>query len=224
MSQTASAPGPGDPTKMARLRELLSRHQEKGWDEAWKDEATPWDAGTMQPALQELVESSDLDLPRSGRALAPGCGRGYDAVYIAKSLGLETIGIDISPTAIKAANEYKRAVDPSANVRFEETNFFAINDASFGLVYDYTFFVALPPSMRPEWGTQMGTLVKPGGFLITLVYPILPYTDAGPPFYVRPEHYEDALGSTWRKIWDRVPEKTLEAHVGRERMIVWQRL
>ncbi|KAI0663061.1 S-adenosyl-L-methionine-dependent methyltransferase [Cubamyces menziesii] len=160
---------PGDPTKITRLRELLSRHQEKGWDEAWKDEATPWDAGTMQPALQELVESSELDLPKSGRALVPGCGRGYDAVFVARSLGLETIGIDISPTAIEAANEYKRAVDPTANVRFEETSFFALNDTSFELVYDYTFFVALPLSMRPEWGIQMGKIVKHGGFLITLV-------------------------------------------------------
>ena len=86
------------------------------------------------------------------------------------------------------------------------------------------FFVALPLSMRPEWGIQMGKIVKHGGFLITLVYPMLPYTDAGPPFYVRPEHYEEALGPGWIKVWDRVPEKTLETHVGKERMIVWQRL
>ena len=45
------------------------------WRMRRKDEATPWDAGTMQPALQELVESSELDLPKSGRALVPGCGR-----------------------------------------------------------------------------------------------------------------------------------------------------
>ena len=70
----------------------------------------------------------------------------------------------------------------------------------------------------------MGKLVRPGAFLITLVYPMLPYTEAGPPFYVRPEHYEDALGPTWTKVWDKVPEKTLETHVGKERMIVWQKL
>jgi hypothetical protein len=29
--------------------------------------------------------------------------RGYDAVYIAAKLGLETVGMDISPTAINAA-------------------------------------------------------------------------------------------------------------------------
>jgi hypothetical protein len=29
--------------------------------------------------------------------------RGYDAVYIAAKLGLETVGMDISPTAIRAA-------------------------------------------------------------------------------------------------------------------------
>ena len=36
------------------------------------------------------------------RAIVPGCGRGYDAAYFAR-LGLETWGVDISPTAVDAA-------------------------------------------------------------------------------------------------------------------------
>jgi len=35
---------------------------------------TPWDAGESQPSLREAIENSGLDLPRSGRALIPGCG------------------------------------------------------------------------------------------------------------------------------------------------------
>ena len=33
-----------------------------------------------------------------------GC-QGYDPIFIAATLGLDTLAIDISPTAIKAANE-----------------------------------------------------------------------------------------------------------------------
>ncbi|KAI0356619.1 S-adenosyl-L-methionine-dependent methyltransferase [Trametes cingulata] len=213
-----------DPAKFARMRELIAEHREKGWDDAWKAELTPWDAGTSQPALQELIVSGGLDLPRSGRALVPGCGRGYDAVYLANSLGLETIGIDVSPTAIEAAEKYKNDVSASGNLKFQVVDFFALDGETFDLVYDYTFFVAIPPSMRSAWAKQMSKLVKPGGFLITLVYPILPYTDVGPPFYVRPEHYEEVLGAGWTKIWDKVPEKTLDTHVGKERMMVWRKL
>lgn len=78
--------------------------------------------------------------------------------------------------------------------------------------------------MRQAWGKQISRLVKPGGYLITLVFPILPYTDAGPPFYVRSEHYEAILGHEWEKILDTIPKKTLESHVGKERMLLWKKL
>jgi hypothetical protein len=35
---------------------------------------TPWEAGEMQPPLQEAVERSGLEFARNGRALVPDCG------------------------------------------------------------------------------------------------------------------------------------------------------
>jgi methyl halide transferase len=69
----------------------------------------------------------------------------------------------------------------------------------------------------------MTALVKPGGFLITLVYPLDPPTDLGPPFFVRPEHYVQSLGPGWEKVLDEVPKISSETHIGRERMVVWRR-
>lgn len=37
--------------------------------------ATPWDAGQSQPPLKDLLASGEVDFPKSGRALVPGCGR-----------------------------------------------------------------------------------------------------------------------------------------------------
>ncbi|KAI0746394.1 thiol methyltransferase 1 [Daedaleopsis nitida] len=207
----------------AQVIDLLDAHKEKGWDEAWKGEITPWDGGAQQPALKHLLESSGIDFPRSGTALVPGCGRGYDAITIASILGLKTLGIDIAPTAVKAANDYLKSSGAEVDVTFRVGDFFA-QDTPVDLVHDYTFFSALPPSRRPEWGRQMAKLVKPGGFLIVLIYPILPYTEVGPPFYVRPEHYDEALGDGWEKLLDIAPEVTLKSHVGKERLIVRRKL
>jgi hypothetical protein len=85
------------------------------------------------------------------------------------------------------------------------------------------FFVALPPSRRNEWAAKMGELIRPGGYLIALVFPIDPKTDVGPPFYVRPEHFDELLSSNFEKVVDRVPETSLEGHKGRERVLVWRR-
>ncbi|EJF61524.1 hypothetical protein DICSQDRAFT_136414 [Dichomitus squalens LYAD-421 SS1] len=73
--------------------------------EVRRSDTTPWDAGSYQPALKEVLDDKALALPTECRALVPGCGRGYDAILIAKTLSLETLGIDVAPTAIAAAQE-----------------------------------------------------------------------------------------------------------------------
>ena len=87
-----------------------------------------------------------------------------------------------------------------------------------------SFFVAILPPRRPEWGRKMAELVKPGGYLICLVFPILPYTEFGPPFYVRPEHYDEVLGDGWEKVLDEVPKISMDSHVGKERIVVRRKL
>jgi hypothetical protein len=69
----------------------------------------------------------------------------------------------------------------------------------------------------------MVELVKPGGYLITLIFPMDPETDPGPPFYVRPEHHDELLASKFEKVVDRIPETSVERHKGRERLVVWRR-
>lgn len=70
----------------------------------------------------------------------------------------------------------------------------------------------------------MAELVKPGGYLITLVFPIDPPVDHGPPWYVRPSHYVEILGNGWEKVWDKIPAQSAPSHVDRERMVVWKKL
>ena len=87
------------------------------------------------------------------------------------------------------------------------------------------FFVAIPPSKRADWGHQMNALIKPGGFLITLIYPLDSPKEYGPPFYVQLEHYVEHLGGqNWEKMIDKVPEVSSEAHTGRERLVVWKKI
>jgi hypothetical protein len=89
--------------------------------------------------------------------------------------------------------------------------------------YLVSFFVAIPPSRRNDWAAKMEELIRPGGYLIALVFPIDRQTDAGPPFYVRSEHFDELLSSNFEKVVDRVPETSLEGHKGRESVLVWRR-
>ena len=62
-----------------------------------------FDAAKVEPAFAKLL-STATDLPR-GRALVPGCGRGYAVAALAKA-GYDATGLEIAPTAAKAAEDY----------------------------------------------------------------------------------------------------------------------
>lgn len=87
------------------------------------------------------------------------------------------------------------------------------------------FFVAIHPSQRSEWGTQMAALIKQGGYLITLVFPMELKKDDGPPWYVRPEHYDVPLAGRFEKVLDKVPEKLAPGwSEGKQHLLVWKRI
>ncbi|KAF5318782.1 hypothetical protein D9619_010945 [Psilocybe cf. subviscida] len=199
------------------------------WELAWTKGVTPWDAGDVQPSLREAIEASGIEFPKSGRALVPGCGSGYDMPYISSQLGFEAIGLDVAETAIKNANESIRKAKenhPNISASIETMDFFKYDppaDKLFDLIYDHTFFVAIPPYMRGDWGRQMGKLVKPGGVLITVAFPLRPFDETGPPYYVLPEHYDAPLGEHFDKVVDKVPDKSSASHEGKERLLIWKR-
>lgn len=136
-----------------------------------------FDICTPSPVLVQYIQEGKVP---EGRALVPGCGRGYDVTALA-SPTRKTFGWEISPTGIEAAkkrlNELSTEECPhKENTIFELVNFFDVvpsTDAEkFDFIYDYTFLCALGPSIRQDWARKMSELMKPGGELLTLIFPI----------------------------------------------------
>ncbi|KAH9477419.1 putative thiol methyltransferase 2 [Psilocybe cubensis] len=221
-----SQPGPDQPLQP---KHIVKPDDQSTWETAWQKGVTPWDAGEAQPSLKEAVEKSGLEFPKTGRALVPGCGSGYDLTYIAQATGLSVLGLEIAETALKRANKLideAKSVNPKISASISNQDFFTFDppeNERFDLVYDHTFFCAIPPSTRKAWGSQMSKLVKPGGHLIVIVFPMLSYTPDGPPYYIRPEHYEELLSDNFEKLLDKIPEVSSPSHVDKERLVVWRR-
>ena len=87
--------------------------------------------------------------------------QGHDAIYIARTLGLETLGIDVATIAVEKANgsatsvyintgldgESPRNVQSEGltNVKFDKTDFFTYTtEDKFDLVYDFTYVASTP--------------------------------------------------------------------------------
>lgn len=62
----------------------------------------------------------------------------------------------------------------------------------YDLVYDCTFLCAIPPARRSEWAAQMSRLVRPGGEIVSLVFPIGNF-EGGPPFALSTSIVESLL-------------------------------
>lgn len=169
---------------------------------------------TEDPSIQNSVhDRGDLAGQRRKTAFVPGCGKGYDVLLLA-SLGYDAYGLEVSEKAIEAAvlnasNTYDKYKDSSAGegksdaggrYTFIQGDFFsdawlvdsALNDKDFkfDLIYDYTFFCALPPELRPKWAARQATLLAQEGRLVCLEFPL--YKDpkiGGPPFGMNAEAY-----------------------------------
>jgi hypothetical protein len=56
------------------------------------------------------------------------------------------------------------------------------------------FFCALHPTMREDWAKSWARHMRPGGQLITLIFPVeAEPRDGGPPWYVHPDMYTAVL-------------------------------
>ena len=86
---------------------------------SWNDnyasgEPPPWDTGTPDPMLVEMIESRAI---APCRTLEVGCGTGTNAIYLAQH-GFEVVGVDISPLAVEKAR-----AKANSRCRFETLDF-----------------------------------------------------------------------------------------------------
>jgi SAM-dependent methyltransferase len=100
---------------------------------SWNDnyasaEPPPWDTGTPDTMLVELIESHAI---APGRALEVGCGTGTNAIYLAQH-GFEVVGVDISPLAVQAAR-----TKAHGRCRFETVDF--LNQPAPGGPFQFVF-------------------------------------------------------------------------------------
>lgn len=171
------------------------------WTELWDAGIAPgqlFDAESPSPLLSNFIKENKIP---TGRALVPGCGRGYDVTALASS-DRYVLGLDIAQKAVDAAKERRDALSEEQcsckeNADFQTTSFFDLDvtdpNNKFDFIYDYTFLCALDPSIRTLWAEQMARLMKPNGELLTLIFPIRPPDDKGPPFSLSLEIYKELL-------------------------------
>ena len=145
------------------------------WENAWREQRTPWDIGGSPPVLHELIAAGQLP---QGRAFVPGAGSGYDVLTLAAA-GWTATGLDVAETAAARFVKLRSSAEiGTADARLVVADFFDWQtDQRFDLIWDYTFLCALPSERRADWARRVDELLADEGRLVTLIFPLQPIHD-----------------------------------------------
>lgn len=186
------------------------------WEDHYRRAEMPWDKGAPSPALLDYLAAD----PLRGRVLVPGCGLGHDVRALAATAD-EVVGIDIAPSAIKAA----RAVPQVGGESYELADLFALPQkfrGAFDWVWEHTCFCAIDPSQRPAYVSAVAETLRPGGHLLAIFY-LDPGQDSpadGPPFEVSIPQLDKLFCTDFSLVREWLPAHYYPGREGRE----WMRL
>lgn len=172
------------------------------WRALYEDGTTPWDLGGAHPGLVNWLTGAGWDLHLKS-AVVPGCGKGSDVICLAKA-GMRVAAID----AVDLCGEHFAQELGQLGGSFHVTNFLKLDGAGVSalggpwqLLYEHTIFCAIDPEQRAAFGAAAAAAVAPGGYLLTLLFPIdKPLADGGPPHRAEPAHMLAALGDAFELI------------------------
>lgn len=193
------------------------------WEELYRLGATGWDLGGPTPAFVALLTGPDAPAP--GRMVVPGCGRGYDAVLFAQH-GFDVIGVDHAPSAVEAAS--RLAHETRVACAFLQEDLFTLPTrypACFDYVLEYTCFCAINPNRRAEYVKVVADVLRPGGELLGLFFPVLPsdYLLAGPPFPASEQEIRDLFSARFTIERLAPTPHTIQPRQGRELLARFRR-
>lgn len=145
------------------------------FDEAYRQGSPPWDIGHAQPELVRLVEAGRI----TGRVIDIGCGTGENALYFAKA-GLDVVGVDGSPEAIRQARDKARQRDVS--IRFDIADVLDLHAyrQSFDTATDSGVFHVFDDDDRPRYEHSVRDVLRPGGHLFLMCFSERQPGDWGP--------------------------------------------
>jgi SAM-dependent methyltransferase len=123
---------------------------ERNWNEDYEAGNAPWDTGSPDPHLVELVVSGRV---APGRTLEIGCGTGTNALWLA-ARGFVVTGIDVASRAIEQARA--KAAGASGRVEFRALDFLVdpVAGGPFAFVFDR-------PAERVRFAARVAGLLAP---------------------------------------------------------------
>lgn len=164
------------------------------WSARYQTGITPWDLGRAHPELVRRLP----EIGPPGTVIVPGAGRGHDAAVLAAA-GWTVTAIDFAPVL---ASHLEAAVGERGRVVIGDV-FGHHPSRPVDMVFDHTFFCAIPLQLRGEFGHWASRVLRVGGNLVSVVFPLgRPHVQGGPPYGMSTADLREALGPSFVVVVD----------------------
>lgn len=161
------------------------------WTKRYQDNNTGWNIGYASTPLVHYINTS---VNKNSRILIPGAGNGFEAEYLFNNGYKNVHVLDIS---LEPLRHFSKRNPSFPQEQLHQADFFAF-EGQFDFILEQTFFCALNPNLRKDYGGKMKTLLKPEGKLVGLLFNF-PLTEVGPPFGGDLASY-NPIFSTWKRF------------------------
>jgi methyl halide transferase len=183
------------------------------WDKKYLDNEANWDMRTPTPVFQEIL--AEKKFIQQGRILIAGCGKGYDALLAAK-MGFDVYAVDFSVEAIKLARLNTEKENVRINLLQEDIfKLHLIYKEYFDFVYDYVTYCSINPERRKEYAEKISALLKPGGKLVALLFPV-EERKSGPPYGINVTEFYELFSKHLRLEFSSKEINSIKPRKGRE--------
>lgn len=178
------------------------------WNKRYEDGETGWDIGYPSTPIKEYIDSLTN---KSIRILIPGAGNAYEAEYLHLQ-GFENVHVlDIAENAI---NLFKSRVHDFPFDHLIHGDFFD-HQGEYDLIFEQTFFCALPPGLRLKHAEKMCELLSPNGKLAGLMFNF-PLEEKGPPWGGNEEMYREVFEPNFGSVKIKPCLNSIEPRQGSE--------
>lgn len=148
------------------VRRGISARHRASWKATYEETPyteLPWFDPDPSPQVVRAV--AEKFLPPGAAVVDVGCGAGSNVLYLARE-GFESHGVDLSPGAIRAAEQRARTEGLAVDLRVGDVLDLPFPRARFGGVTDNGCFHTLPLGRRGDYAREVARVLRPGGAFV----------------------------------------------------------
>lgn len=133
----------------------MEKLTENYWNDRYLNSETGWDIKQVSPPLKYFIDAVQ---DKNAAILIPGCGNAYEASYMAEKEFQNVTLLDISSWLV---NQLQKKFEGSS-VKVIHDDFF-LHEDKYDIIFEQTFFCAIPPIMRKDYVRHAHSLLNENG-------------------------------------------------------------